>query len=129
MSQQTTAGPKTRPPLTPSVRSGELLFCSGQVPVIDGVVVSDDPREQTLQVLRNLEGLLEGAGTSLAGVVKCTCFVREAAHLQSFNEAYEEFLAPYGEFPARTTVIAAPPNPAVLVEIDAICATPPAARG
>jgi 2-iminobutanoate/2-iminopropanoate deaminase len=120
--QSSSRPPTSRFPLTPAIRHGDLIFCSGQVPVVNGAIVSEEIREQTLQTLRNVQRVIEQAGGSVDTILKCTCFLREAALMPQFNAAYEEFFAGSPRFPARTTVFAALPNPAALVEIEAIAA-------
>lgn len=62
---------------TTSSRHGDLIFCSGTVPVVDGVIVSGGVRGQTLQTLRNLQKVVEEAGGSLETILKCTRLLRE----------------------------------------------------
>jgi reactive intermediate/imine deaminase len=109
-------------PLSKFIRHGNLIFCSGTVPVANGKIVGEDIREQTRQTLRNVKAAVEEAGGSLDTIVKCTCILRDPALLAGFNEAYEEFFAGCARFPARTSFFAALPNPDALVEIEAIAA-------
>ena len=54
----------------------------------------------------------------MSNVLKVNCFLRNAEDFQAYNEVYVEFF-PDG-FPARTTVVAAPPRPGVNVAIEAV---------
>ncbi len=107
-------------PYNPAVRVGELLFCSGQIPLdpVTGELVTGDVRAQTEQVLRNLEALLRAEGLGFAHVVKTTVFLTDLADFAAMNEVYARAF-PAGA-PARSTVqVAALPRGA-RVEIEAI---------
>jgi 2-iminobutanoate/2-iminopropanoate deaminase len=83
-----------------------------------GQLCPGDIREQTRQVLRNLQALLEAAGGTLGEITQTTCYLCSLDDFQAFNEVYAEyFKAP---FPARATVeVKALPRNA-LVEISAL---------
>jgi 2-iminobutanoate/2-iminopropanoate deaminase len=98
---------------------GDTVYISGQVPVRGGEVVSDRFDEQVRQTLENLRSAVTEAGSSLEQIVKCNCYVRRESDMPEFNRIYREFFGG-ASFPARTTLIANPPNPRVLVEIEAI---------
>lgn len=107
-------------PYSQAIRCGDFLFCSGQVPLDPrtGEMVGSTTAEQTEQVLRNLRGVLEAAGTSLERVVKTTVFLADMAEFQEFNEVYARHFPQ--EPPARSTVQAAGLPRAARVEIEAI---------
>jgi len=112
------------PPAFPLSRfrvHGDTVYVSGQVPVRNGEVVSDNFEEQVRQTLDNLRAVLTEAGSSLDQVMKCNCYLRREADVAEFNRIYREFFGS-GPLPARTTLIADPPNPRVLVEIEATAA-------
>lgn len=99
----------------------QLVFCSGQIPldpVTGEMVGSGDVREQTEQVLRNLEGVLRAAGCSFANVVKTTIYLTDLQDFATVNEVYGRRFdhAP----PARATVQVAGLPRGALVEIDAM---------
>jgi len=107
-------------PYSQAVRAGNLVFCSGQIPLDPqtGEFVSDDIAEQTRQVLKNLNAVLEAAGTSLSNVVKTTVFLSDMNDFVKMNEIYAEF---FGENkPARATVQAARLPRDAKVEIECI---------
>lgn len=112
---------KPRPPLSRYRVHAGTVYVSGQVPVKDGAIVKDSFAAQVVQTLGNLRAAVEEAGSSLDGILKCGCFLRRESDLQEFNRLYAEFFAGH-TLPARTTLIADPPNPEVLVEIEAIAA-------
>ena len=107
-------------PYSQAVRAGNLVFCSGQIPLDPqtGEFVSDDIAGQTRQVLKNLSAVLEAAGTSLNNVVKTTVFLSDMNDFVKMNEIYAEF---FGENkPARATVQAARLPRDAKVEIECI---------
>lgn len=94
-----------RGPYSPAVRAGDFIFVSGQVPVdpTTNQLVPGDVKTETRQVLSNIRRVLEGAGSSLADVVRCGVFLANGADFAAMNEVYAEF---FGEQkPARTTVV------------------------
>lgn len=110
-------------PYTQAVRSGDLLFTSGQIPLdpATGQMVSGGIAEQTERVLANLHAVLTAAGLTAADVVKTTVFLKDLRDFAAMNEAYARFFAAEGVVaPARSTVqVAALPKDA-LVEIECI---------
>lgn len=112
---------KPRPPLSRYRVHNGTAYLSGQVPVKDGVIVKDSFAAQVMQTLANVRAAAQDAGSSLDGILKCGCFLRRESDLAEFNRLYAEFFAGH-TLPARTTLIADPPNPEVLVEIEAIAA-------
>ena len=108
-------------PYSQAIRSGDLLFLSGQIPLdpATGEMIAGDVRAQTERVMANLEAVLVAGGTSFARVLKTTIFVTDLADFKTVNEVYAtrfEGVAP----PARSTVqVAALPRGAK-VEIEMI---------
>ena len=113
-----TEGPSS--PLSLATQYGSLLFLSGMGPIDPATktVPSQDIRQQVRITLQNLRSALEGAGSSLQNVLKVNCFLRNAEDFQAYNEVYAEFFR--DGFPARTTVVAAPPRVGVNVAIEAM---------
>lgn len=108
-------------PLSPAIRRGNVVYCSGQVGADPrtGTVVGRSIREQTRQTLLNLQEVLARAGSSLSKVDKCTVFLTRAEDFAAMNEVYQEFFAI--EPPARSTVIiAALASAEFVVEIECI---------
>jgi 2-iminobutanoate/2-iminopropanoate deaminase len=114
-------------PYAQAVRSGDLLFTSGQVALdpATSAMVPGGIREQTERVFANLAAVLEEAGLDLAHVVKATVYLKSMTDFAAMNEIYARYLAPEGVVPpARSTVeVARLPNDA-LVEIDLIAREP-----
>ncbi len=107
-------------PYSQAIRTGELVFVSGQVALTPGgaEMVGSSIQEQTEQVFANLRAILEEAGTSLDRLVKTTVFLASFDDFQGMNAVYARHVgdAP----PARATVeVAALPSGA-LVEIEAV---------
>ncbi|WP_027482603.1 RidA family protein [Deinococcus pimensis] len=110
-------------PYSQAVRTGDLVFTSGQIPLRpDGSVVEGSVAEQARQVLDNLRAVLTAAGSGLEHAVKVTVFVTDIGQFSDLNEVYAEyFTAP---FPARTTVEVSRLPRDVLVEIEAVALVP-----
>jgi 2-iminobutanoate/2-iminopropanoate deaminase len=107
-------------PYSHAVRSGELLFCSGQIPLdpAGAEIVGETPAEQLVQCLRNLEAVCASAGTSLSRALRLTVYTTELEEFSAMNEAYGGFFD--AEPPARVAVgVAALPKGA-LVEVEAV---------
>jgi 2-iminobutanoate/2-iminopropanoate deaminase len=116
----TERAPRAIGPYSQAVRAGNLLFCSGQIPIdpATGEFVSGGVAEQTEQVMRNLSAVLEAAGADLNQVVKTTVFLAEMDDFTAMNEVYGRF---FGENPpARATVQAARLPRDAKVEIEAM---------
>lgn len=122
----TDEGPRTGLPYSQAIRHGDLVYVAGQVALdpATGQVVKGGIREQTRQVLENIQAILKAAGTSLAHAVECVCFLGSIADFGAFNEVYQGFFPK--DPPARTTVQAVLPRPGLLVEIRTVAAMPPA---
>jgi 2-iminobutanoate/2-iminopropanoate deaminase len=114
-------------PLSFCVRSGHLLFVSGQLAFDDRLkIVPGAVGAQTRRCLENIAAILAREGAGLEDIVKTTVWLTDASHLSEFNPAYAAFFP--GRKPARSTVVASLVMPGALVEIEAI-AELPAARG
>lgn len=115
----TAAAPAAIGPYSQAMICGDLVFTSGQIPLLaDGSLVEGGIEAQTKQVLANLEAVLKEAGASLNSVIKTTVFVQDLADFGTLNSLYE---AAFGDHkPARSTVQVARLPRDVLVEIEAI---------
>jgi len=112
--------PKAIGPYSPAVRTGHLLFVSGQIPLDPktGQMVAGDVAAQTRRVLDNLGALLAAADRSFADVVRTTIFLADMNDFAAVNEVYGQYFAE--PFPARATVQVARLPKDARVEIDAI---------
>ena len=88
-----------------AVRAGEYLFVTGQLGVDPrtNTLVAGGTVAQTHQVMRNLQAVLAGAGTTLARAVMARIYLTDFADYPAMNAAYASYFAP-GKLPARTTV-------------------------
>ena len=107
-------------PYSQAIRSGNLVFLSGQIPLDPqtGNIVEGDAAVQTARVLQNLSAILEAAGSSLGQVLKTTVYLRDLADFAMMNEVYARFFDDTP--PARATVEVARLPRNVSVEIDLI---------
>jgi reactive intermediate/imine deaminase len=113
--------PTPRGHYTPAVEANGFIFVSGQLPVDypAGTPRADlSVREQTLLALRNVEAVLQAAGTSRDRVTKVTIFVSDIAAWDEVNVAYAEFFGPHR--PARSVVPSGALHFGVKIEIEAI---------
>jgi 2-iminobutanoate/2-iminopropanoate deaminase len=109
-------------PYSQGMRSGDLLFCSGQTPLdpSSGELVKLDVDGQARRCLENLAAVCEAAGARLEDAVRCTVYLTDMGDFARVNEVYAEFFS--DEPPARVAVgVSALPKGAD-VEIDAIVA-------
>ena len=118
----TDKAPKAIGPYSQGIKAGDFVFTAGQAGVdpATGKLVEGGIAGQTRQVLRNIQSILEAAGSSLDRVVKCGVFLQDMADFQAMNAVYAEFFPPDKNPPARTTVQAAKLPLGALVEIDAV---------
>ena len=117
---KTEAAPTAVGPYSQAVCCGDLLFCSGMIPLDpeSGQVAGEDVVIQTRQVFYNLRGLLGSQNLELNQVVKTTVFLDDMSSFAAFNEVYAEEFG--GHKPARSTVEVAKLPLGVLVEIECI---------
>lgn len=117
---QTERAPAAIGPYSQAIIAGDLVFTAGQIPLDPQTMelVGGDVAEQTRQVFKNLEAILESAGASLRGIVKTTVFLKDMNDFAAMNEVYAAALGEHK--PARSTVEAARLPKDVRVEIEAI---------
>lgn len=108
-------------PYSQAIVSGNLLFCSGQLP-IDAATgeMPADIKAQTRQSLLNVKAILEEAGTSMENVLKTTVFLADMSLFGPMNEVYAEFFAQ--SYPARCAFAVKELPKQALVEIEVIAA-------
>jgi 2-iminobutanoate/2-iminopropanoate deaminase len=109
-------------PYVQAIRSGDFLFCSGQIPLDPrtGELVGATAAEQAGRCLENLAAVCNAAGASLGDAVRLTVYVTDMASFAAVNEVYSSFFE--SDPPARVTIgVAALPRGAK-VEIDAVVA-------
>jgi len=101
---QTDRAPRPVGPYSQAVRSGDLLFLSGQVPIdpATGRLSEGGIRAETRQVMENLKAVLEAGGSDFSRVVKTTIFLADISDFSEVNQVYGEYFP--SEAPARSTV-------------------------
>ena len=115
----TSNAPKAIGPYSQAIKSGNLIFTSGQIPLDakSGEIVGSNIEEQATQVLKNLSAVLEEGGSSLDLIVKTTCFLADMADFARFNEVYSSYIK---NAPARSCVAVKTLPKNVLCEVEAI---------
>jgi 2-iminobutanoate/2-iminopropanoate deaminase len=116
--------PTPRGPYSPAVRAGDFLFVAGQGPIDPETnkMSYGDIQHETRLVLSNIKRILEGCGSRMEDVVKCSVFLVDGKDFAAMNEVYAEFFG--NAKPARTTVEAKFASPPMKVEIDCIAYCP-----
>ena len=116
---QTDRAPSAIGPYSQAVVANGMVYTSGQIALTpEGVMLENDVVIQTKQVLKNLQAVLEEAGSSMDLVVKTTIFIDSMDDFVIINEIYE---AAFGTHkPARATVAVKTLPKNALVEIDAV---------
>ncbi len=119
----TDKAPKAIGPYSVAVKAGQFVFCSGQggLDPVTGNVVEGGVEAETRQCFKNLQAVLEAAGSSLKKAVKTTVYLRNMNDFTKMNAVYAEVFAG-STYPARTTIQAAalPHNIAVEIEVIAL---------
>lgn len=106
-------------PYSQAVKTGNLLFTSGQIAInpATGNVEATTIEAQTCQVCENLKAVVEAAGTSLDKAVKTVCFLADIADFAKFNEVYGTY---FTAKPARSCVAVKDLPKGVLCEVEVI---------
>lgn len=116
----TEKAPRAIGPYSQAIEKNGQLFVSGQVPVDPATskVVEGGITEQTEQVMKNIEAILQSAGYSFADVVKSTCLLSDMSNFTAMNEVYGKC---YSENPPARAAFAVKELPlGVLVEIETL---------
>jgi 2-iminobutanoate/2-iminopropanoate deaminase len=116
----TNEAPAAIGPYSQAVRTGNLLFVSGQIPLdaASGQLVSGTIAEETHQVMKNIQAILIAAGLSFEHIVKTSIFIKDMNNFGAINEVYAGYFS--SNFPARETVEVARLPKDVRVEISVI---------
>ncbi|MDP4120774.1 MAG: Rid family detoxifying hydrolase [Bacillota bacterium] len=109
-------------PYSPAIQVNELLFVSGQIPILfeTGHIVGNNIVEQTEQVIANIKTVLKEAGSDISKVIKTTCFLKNMSDFPEFNEIYAKH---FTSSPARSCVEVSAIPKGALVEIELIAQT------
>jgi 2-iminobutanoate/2-iminopropanoate deaminase len=116
----TDAAPKAIGPYSQAIRSGNVLYTSGQIALdpATGGLVEGDFAAQVHRVFENMKAVLAAAGANFSNVAKATVYLTDLANFTTLNEIYASY---FGDTkPARSTVGVAQLPKGALVEIDLI---------
>jgi 2-iminobutanoate/2-iminopropanoate deaminase len=116
----TPAAPRAIGPYSQAIRTGSMLFLSGQIPIDpgSGEMIQGDIAAQTHQVFNNLRAILEAAGASFDNVVRTTVYLADMNDFAAMNAVYATYFT--SPAPARSTIQAARLPKDARVEIDVI---------
>ena len=115
--------PRGMGPYSQATRAGQFIFCAGQggVDPTTGKLVEGGIREQTRQTIRNLQAILEAAGSGLSHVVMVTVLLHDWKYFEEMNAVFEEC---FGQTPpARSTIQGERRPEGSLVAMSAIAVT------
>jgi 2-iminobutanoate/2-iminopropanoate deaminase len=107
-------------PYSQAVLAGNLLFCSGQIPLdpSTGSLVAGGVREQAEQVMKNIAAVLAEAGPGFDNVVKTTIYLTDINDFSVVNEVYANYFGTHK--PARSTVAVKSLPRNALIEIEVV---------
>lgn len=110
-------------PYSQAAKVGKFLYTSGQIPLdLQGNLITGDVQAQTKQVMENLRGVLEAAGTSFENIIKTTVFIKNMDDFAKINEIYAQYFPENP--PARSCVEVARLPRDVQVEVEVIALIP-----
>ena len=119
---QTKDAPAAIGPYSQAVKTGNLLFVSGQIPMDPetGTVIIGGVEAATHRVMKNIEAILTAAGGNFNNVVKTTIFLKSMDDFAKVNAVYASYFT--DNFPARETVEVSKLPKDVEIEISVIAA-------
>lgn len=121
---KTVISTKTAPvavgPYSQAIKAGNLLFCSGQIPLdpATGQFVEGGVEQQAEQALKNVKAVLEAAGYSIADVVKAIVFAKNMGDFTAVNAVYAKYFEK--DPPARSFVEVSALPKGALVEVEVV---------
>jgi 2-iminobutanoate/2-iminopropanoate deaminase len=103
-----------------AVRTGDLLFTAGQIPIdpATGDLVIGDIKVQADRVFQNIKAILDDQGLTFANVVKSTVYLTDLRHFGGMNEVYTKYFP--DNFPARSTIQVAGLPKGAIIEIEIV---------
>jgi 2-iminobutanoate/2-iminopropanoate deaminase len=107
-------------PYSQAIKINNLVFTSGQIPIdpVSGQFVDGDIKAQTKQTIKNIENILEAAGSDINKVIKVTVYMKNIGEFTAMNEIYGEY---FGKSkPARATVEVSKLPKDASIEIDVV---------
>ena len=118
----TPQAPKAIGPYSQAIEANGMLFISGQIPIdpATGKIVDEEIKEQTTQVMKNIEAILKEAGYTFKDVVKSTCLLSDMNNFAAMNEVYGSYYTENPPSRAAYGVVKLPLG--ALIEIETIAA-------
>ena len=110
-------------PFARAVEADGWLYVSGQVPMVDGVLVAGNIVDQSRQAIRNLLAILNEAGYGAEHVVRCGVWLDDPRDFSSFNSVFREF---FGQNPPARSCVVSSMVVDCKVEIDCMAYKAPA---
>ena len=106
-------------PYSQAVKAGGFIWCSGQIALDpeSGVLVSNEIKSQTEQVMKNISAVLAASGATFEDVVKTSCFLADINDFAEFNDVYAKY---FTSRPARSCVAVTALPKGALVEVEVI---------
>ena len=91
-------------PYAQAVKTGNLLFISGQIALVaeTGELITSSIAEETHQVMKNLQAILKSEGADFSNIIKTNIFLSGMEHFSIVNDVYGQYFS--GDYPARETV-------------------------
>ncbi|MFA7404117.1 MAG: RidA family protein [Pelobacteraceae bacterium] len=116
----TNKAPAAIGPYSQAVKFGNMLFCSGQIPLdpVSGEIVAGDITVQADQVMNNIAAVLSAAGVGFDDIIKSTIYLVDMADFAAVNEVYGKCFPTHK--PARSTVAVKSLPRGALLEIEVI---------
>ena len=117
---ETADAPKPSGTYSQAIKAGNTIYLAGQIPldITSGNLVSDDFKQQAIQVFTHLQTVCKAAKGNLAAVVRLTVYLTDLKQFPIVNEVMSQFFTePY---PARTTIEVSALPKGSQIEIDAI---------
>lgn len=118
----TNQAPAAVGPYSQGVKTGNLIFTSGQLPMDtdSGELIKGSIGDMTNKCLENVKAILNEAGADISNIVKVTVFVTDVGNFSAINEVYAEFFGDHK--PARSLVEVSKLPKDAEIEIEAIAA-------
>ncbi len=104
-------------PYSQAIKTGNMLFCSGQIAIIpsSGKLAGEDIETQTRQICENIKSILKTTNMDFRDVVKAVCYLTCADDFKKFNDVYAEY---FESSPARSCVFVSGLPKGAIVEIE-----------
>jgi len=117
---QTLDAPQAIGTYSQGIKSGNLVFTSGQIPLnpASGKLINNDFKSEITQVLINLNAVLNGGGSSLKNAIKLTVYLTDLSNFSQVNEVFKEYFPENPPARSAVQVSALPMN--ARIEIEAV---------